>query len=313
MPKDNQPKLEARPEDFHRNLILGFVVLFLLVIWIGGAYDPAPYLHAIKGTKEAAIGRVLVWDHNVLTKAVLNPFLRRPALFLVGGAILAFGPIVYGISRRVWRDMYGPGFWLLSSLLLLVLAYGLPNLILPESLPRFVVVWWRVTILMGSSGILFLAGLLYVGAARLRPSDIFRNPNAYDLMDLSGAATLRELKRTGLLVRSGQWPSPDSKAMAGRICIGRLYDDGRPTPYFVAPHIAKLQQTLVVAPTGSGKTTSLALPWSRELPFKGQSVFVLDFKGDMAPHIRPAFGGAGAPAHHAQQHAHHGEFCGKSA
>ena len=294
MPKENQPRLEARPDDFHRNLIIGFAVLFLLVIWIGGAFDPGPYLHAIKGTKEAAIGKVLAWDHNILTKAALNPFLKRPALFLLCSIVLAFSPIVYGIYRRVWRDSYGAGFWLLSFLLLLVLAHGLPGLILPDSLPRFAFVWWRVTILVGSSGILFLAGLLYVGAARLRPSDIFRNPNAYDLMDLSGAATLRELKRTGLLVRSGQWPLPEAKAMTGRICIGRLYDDGRPTPYFVAPHIVKLQQTLVVAPTGSGKTTSLALPWSRELPFKGQSVFVLDFKGDMAPHIRPAFERAGA-------------------
>ncbi|MFZ5982959.1 MAG: type IV secretory system conjugative DNA transfer family protein, partial [Acidobacteriota bacterium] len=70
------------------------------------------------------------------------------------------------------------------------------------------------------------------------------------------------------------------------LAIGRLYDDGRPTAFFVAPEIAKLQQTLVVAPTGSGKTTSLAVPWSRELPRKGQSVFVLDFKGDMAGQIR---------------------------
>jgi type IV secretory pathway TraG/TraD family ATPase VirD4 len=79
-----------------------------------------------------------------------------------------------------------------------------------------------------------------------------------------------------------------------RICIGRLHDNGRPTGYFVAPAIAKLQQTMVVAPTGSGKTTSLALPWSRELPFKDQSVFVLDFKGDMAKDIRPGFMGPGA-------------------
>jgi type IV secretory pathway TraG/TraD family ATPase VirD4 len=63
----------------------------------------------------------------------------------------------------------------------------------------------------------------------------------------------------------------------------------------VAPEITKLQQTLVVAPTGSGKTTSLALPWSRELPVQGQSVFVLDFKGDMAQHIRLGFGGPEAP------------------
>lgn len=44
----------------------------------------------------------------------------------------------------------------------------------------------------------------------------------------------------------------------------------------------------MVAPTGSGKTTSLAVPWSRELPGKGQSVFVLDFKGDMARQIKPS-------------------------
>ena len=295
MPNEKHPKLKARPDEIHRNLVIAFLVLALTVVWCGGAIDVTPYLHATQGTKQMAIAKVLEWDHNILTKAALNPYLRHPALFLLGATLLAFSPVLYGILRKVWRNMYGPGYWLLSYLLLVVLAFSLPGLVMPSGLSQFVMVWWRVTILIGSSAILFLVGLLYVGAVRLRPSDIFRNPNAYDLMDLSGAATLRELKRTSLLVRSGQWPSPDSKAMAGRICIGRLYDDGRPTSFFVAPHISKLQQTLVVAPTGSGKTTSLALPWSRELPFKGQSVFVLDFKGDMAPHIRPAFEGVGAP------------------
>ncbi|MFZ5983563.1 MAG: type IV secretory system conjugative DNA transfer family protein, partial [Acidobacteriota bacterium] len=97
------------------------------------------------------------------------------------------------------------------------------------------------------------------------------------------------------LIRSDFWPSPDAKTLEGRLAIGRLYDDGRPTAFFVAPEIAKLQQTLVVAPTGSGKTTSLAVPWSRELPDKGQSVFVLDFKGDMAGQIRHPAARPGSP------------------
>ena len=137
-------------------------------------------------------------------------------------------------------------------------------------------------------------GLFKVSNRRLSMREILRQPHAYDLMDLSGAATLADLKRSGLLVRSSTWPAAESKALHGRICIGRLHDEGRPTDFFVAPAIAKLQQTMVVAPTGSGKTTSLALPWSRELPLKGQSVFVLDFKGDMAKAIRPDFAGSGA-------------------
>jgi len=296
MPKPGQQDLNANPEDFNRNLVIAFLISVCLAVWIGGAYDPAPYMHAAKRTKEAVIFRVLAKDHNILISAVLNPYLRHPYLFLLGALIVALSPLAYGITRRVWRDFYIASYWFLSFVLVLLLAFYVPDLALPDSLTRFANVWWRVTILLCSSGVLLLVGLLIAGPKSLRALDIFHNPSAYDVMDLAGAATLPDLKHSGLLVKSGRWPSPDSKAMRGRICIGRFYEDGRPTRYFVAPHVQRLQQTLVVAPTGSGKTMSLALPWSRELPFQGQSVFVLDFKGDMMGHIKAAFTSPIAPS-----------------
>ncbi|MGC8724680.1 MAG: type IV secretory system conjugative DNA transfer family protein [Acidobacteriota bacterium] len=294
MANTSQPRLEHPSEEFERNLIIAGAVVFAVALWIGGAFELAPYLHAARGTRPFIIGRLLAWDHNVLIKVVLNPYLAHPALFLLGASALAFSPLVYGMSRRLWRPGQGAALWAIGSAFVLGLAYFLPDVILPVATARFTLVWWKVTALGGSAVVLFLAGLVRVSRANLKTEDILRNPHAYDLMDLSGAARLSDLKRTGLLVRASSWPAPESKPLRGRLCIGRLYDEGRVTNYFVAPEIAKLQQTVVVAPTGSGKTTSLALPWSRELPGKGQSVFVLDFKGDMAQHIR--LGRAGYPA-----------------
>jgi hypothetical protein len=271
-------------------------VVFALALWVGGAFEQAPYLHAARGTRPFIIGRLLAWDHNILIKIVLNPYLAHPALFLLGASALAFSPMLYGMSRRLWRSTQGSALWAVGSAFAMGLAYFLPELILPVATARFTLVWWKVTALAGSAMLLFLVGLVRVSRANLRTEDILRNPHAYDLMDLSGAARLSELKRAGLLVRSSAWPQAGTRSMAGRICIGRFYDEGRATGYFVAPEIAKLQQTVVVAPTGSGKTMSLALPWSRELPGKGQSVFVLDFKGDMAQNIRLGFGGLEAPS-----------------
>jgi len=281
-----QPKLEHHSEEFERNLIVSGAVLLALLMWVGGVFEPASYLHAPRGTKPFFIGRLLAWDHNVLIKLILNPFLAHPVPFLLGACALALSPLVYGLSQRLWRRTQEAALWALGFALVLGLAALLPDLLLPHTMAPFTLVWWKVTALLGSAALLSLAGLIRVSRARLRTEDILRNPHAYDLMDLSGAARLSELKRAGLLVRSSSWPSPESAMLRGRLCIGRLYDEGRPTGFYVAPEIAKLQQTVVVAPTGSGKTTSLALPWSRELPGQGQSVFVLDFKGDMAQPIR---------------------------
>jgi hypothetical protein len=295
MATTSQPRLEHRSEEFERNLILAGAAVFALALWVGGAFEVTSCLHAARGTKPFFIGRLLAWDHNVLVKLVLNPYLAHPLPFLLGACALAMSPLVYGLSRRLWRRTQEAALWALGFALALGLATLLPDLLLPHTMARFTLAWWKVTALLGSAALLSLAGLVRVSKARLRTEDILRNPHAYDLMDLSGAARLSELKRAGLLVKAASWPSPESKMLRGRLCIGRLYDEGRPTGFYVAPEIAKLQQTVVVAPTGSGKTTSLALPWSRELPGQGQSVFVLDFKGDMAQPIRLGSSGWEAP------------------
>ncbi|MGA9752419.1 MAG: type IV secretory system conjugative DNA transfer family protein [Acidobacteriota bacterium] len=295
MATTSQPRLEHQSEEFERNLILAGTAIFALALWVGGAFEVTPYLHAARGTKPFFLGRLLAWDHNVLIKLVINPFLAHPVPFLLGSCALALSPLVYGAANGIRHERYTLALRVLSDLLLAGLAFLIPAYLLPGRLAPFSVAWWRATLLAGTSGLLFLLEAIRVSHARLSTEDILRNPHAYDLMDLSGAARLSELKRAGLLVKTSSWPSPEAKALRGRICIGRLYDDGSPTGYFVAPEIAKLQQTVVVAPTGSGKTTSLALPWSRELPRKGQSVFVLDFKGDMAQPIRLGLAGLNPP------------------
>jgi len=269
-----------------RTLLVAGAATFTALMWLGGAFEFAPYLGAEKGTKAAFMAKLLIWDHNALTKIVLNPFLARPVLFFVVASALALAPLAYGASRGLWRNNHSLAVWAMAVTFGLGIAFLLPLAVLPKSLSPFAEAWWRTTALLGTALGLFGAGLLNVRKASIRTRDILNEPHAYDLMDLSGAAGLAELKRAGLLVRSSEWPHATSPGLTGRLCIGRLYDEGRPTGFFVAPEITKLQQTLVVAPTGSGKTTSLALPWSRELPRKGQSVFVLDFKGDMAGQIR---------------------------
>ena len=295
MGKTANPRLEHHAEDMQRTLILAGAVTFAALLWLGGAFEFASHLGAPKGTREAFLAKLLIWDHNALTKLVLNPFLAKPVLFFLVATALALAPALYGASRGLWRNSHAVPYWSVGVTFALGLAYFLPQALLSHGLSPFSVAWWRATALLGTAMSLFAAGLTSLRGASIRARDILDQPHAFDLMDLTGAARVVELKRAGLLVRSSQWPRTDAPFLDGRLCIGRLYDEGRPTDYFVAPEIEKLQQTLVVAPTGSGKTTSLALPWSRELPSKGQSVFVLDFKGDMAQHIRPGFSGWEAP------------------
>lgn len=286
IPRTHQLRLEHEHNSFAQSFAFAVAAILAFAVWMGGAFETTSYIGATKGTKAFFIGRLLVWDHNALIKLVLNPCIAHPLYFLAGTTLIAIFPFLYGATHGLWKDNMNAVLWITGIVLMLLLAYLLPPFFLPSELDPFSLAWWKQTILFGAATISLATGMLRLRGARMRARDILSQPHAYDLMDLSGAAGLRELKRAGLLVKSPSWPSPDSKMLRGRLCIGRLYDDGRPTSFFVAPEISKLQQTVVVAPTGSGKTTSLALPWSRELPAQGQSVFVLDFKGDMAQQIR---------------------------
>ncbi len=131
--------------------------------------------------------------------------------------------------------------------------------------------------------------------------DIARNPDGFDSANLEGAVSAHELWPSGLLV-SGQplvprpkggkdldpqeWAWPAQEAHPDRVILGRFYDARGATAYFVAPHIKHLNQTLIVAPPGSGKTFSFALPWSVEFPRAGHSAFVVDVKGNLYGKVR---------------------------
>ena len=231
-----------------------------------------PYLHAAKGTREAFIGKLLVWDHNALTKIVLNPFLARPILFLLGASALALAPLAYGMSKGPLaahprrghlggrhRSRLGPG--LLAA----------PSWSFRRSLAPFAAAWWKATALLGWPARPVSRGIH--PSLRREPARPGHPPPASRLRPHGPLGSGEPCANSSAPGSSSGRPAvalpSTSRDLKGRLCIGRLYDDGRPTGYFVAPEIAKLQQTLVVAPTGSGKTTSLALPWSRELPGKG--------------------------------------------
>ena len=127
-------------------------------------------------------------------------------------------------------------------------------------------------------------------------NDLHQNAHLYEEEDLRGAAMAKELNRGPqplLLKFSGcDWPNLENaevkRRLAGRLLIGRFHEHRERTNLWVCPEIANLQQTLVVAPPGAGKTHSIALPWSRDLPMNGHSAFVIDVKGDMAMALWPS-------------------------
>ena len=155
MPNNVQPRLEHHSEDFERTLILAGALVLAIGLWIGGAFEVESCLHAAKGSRAAFIGKFLVWDHNALTKIVLNPFLARPMLFLLCASALALAPVAYGMSKGLWKDSHSAAFWAVGIALMLGLAYLLPQLLLPSTLSPFGQAWWRTTVFLGPAATVF--------------------------------------------------------------------------------------------------------------------------------------------------------------
>lgn len=126
--------------------------------------------------------------------------------------------------------------------------------------------------------------------------ELAARPDGFDRANLEGAATLEEAHASGLLIegtklgkpdafgRKHGWP--DETKHPDRLVLGRFYDAQGHTMWYVAPHITRLNQTLVVAPPGSGKTFSFAVPWSLALPTAGHSAFVVDVKGNLYAKVK---------------------------
>ncbi len=132
--------------------------------------------------------------------------------------------------------------------------------------------------------------------------DLAANPDRFDFANLEGAARFDELKPTDLLIPGRllskrtksapeMWGWPDPKLYPDRLILGRFYGATGGTGWFVAPHIARMNQTLIVAPPGSGKTFSFAVPWSEALPAAGHSAFVIDIKGNVYSKLKPLWSG----------------------
>ena len=152
MPKNTQPRFESHPESLEKGLIITGVFLLAALFWAGGAFNQAPFVGAPKGTWEAAVGRFLAWDHRALTRVVLVPFANRPLLFILAASAVVFSPVLYGLSRNLWKDRGEALYWALSFIFVLGLAFLLPMWLLSEALSPFAYIWWRMTVLFGLAG-----------------------------------------------------------------------------------------------------------------------------------------------------------------
>ena len=260
------------------------VVLFAMVF-----VDPGRYLVS-NPPLFRLIQAVRIFDQ----KMFLQPAAKHPLLALLVAVFGAYSVNLYAIANRRFKSpasrfnclLIAPGvfagFALCAFGTLRMMGYTADRIGGDRGAAHYA---WLI--ICASSAALCSAGFSYLAIhrPRLSISEIMRSPSVFDLEDLSGAATRKDLR--GLLLSLGpQWPEPSAneatgKALKGRICIGRYYDAKTPTNLWVAPEITRMQQTLVVAPPGSGKTYSIALPWSREIPRHGHSVFALDLKGNM--------------------------------
>ena len=258
---------------------------------------------AAKTGLHAAIIRVL---QNGAVYVFLRPVALHP-LLAVGLALgLAYLPSLYGLL--------GPGFRSPArryhALCSVPPSAGVAALVIFASLDAARLLddhgrtYYAAIVALGALAVSVSVGYAWRAVAH-RPrtvQDIADNPSVFDLEDLEGIAQPVDLHpkgdSTSLLLPLGDvaWPNLEHSAVAsalrGRIVLGRYYDRKTRTPLWVAPEIRNLKDTLVVAPPGSGKTFSIALPWSLELPQMGQSVFAVDVKGNMYNKMKEPFGTA---------------------
>lgn len=83
---------------------------------------------------------------------------------------------------------------------------------------------------------------------------------------------------------------------AAEFPLGRYVDPAKgPRQSFGLPAVALERHAVVVAPTGSGKTTSIIVPWILAGLRAGWSVVAVDAKGDLADKVKQAVRASGRP------------------
>lgn len=282
-------KPPSEDDSFYIRIGLATLGLFIVALFAMVFVDPGRFLVS-NPPLFRLIQAARVFDQNMF----LQPVAKHPLLALLVAAFGGYSVNLYAMSKSRFKS---PGSRFNCLLIAPAVSIGLALVafstlkMLGYTADRIGgdrgAAYYAWMIICGSSAALCSAGfsLISIWSPHLSIGEIMRSPAVFDLEDLSGAATRKDLP--GLLLSLGRdWPDPSAneataKALRARICIGRFHEAKTLTNLWVAPEITRMQQTLVVAPPGSGKTYSIALPWSREIPRQGHSVFALDLKGNM--------------------------------
>lgn len=280
-----------RPEGgWEMSAVLTGICVFLIAMFASGFYPEPTVSRAMPfGT------RLLVKLRELDRQIFLVPLALHPWRALAFAALASYGLPFFGLMAKRFKDK-DQRFNALFLVPTIALCVGLGVFLIAEWMGWTDEWSYRYYSWMALSGLVGTAtSAIYTWFFALKhgPSsleDLHQHPHLYEVEDLRGAAMTKELskgERPLLLKFSGTaWPNPENsnvqRKLAGRLVIGRFYEHHEQTNYWVCPEITNLQQTLVVAPPGAGKTHSIALPWSRDLPVQGHSAFVIDVKGDMA-------------------------------
>ena len=285
----DEVKKSSDPGDTQKVLILALVPLFLILIFASGFVDP-------RTMTDQRLAKALYKIQLMDAKLFLNPVALHPWIAFLLAALASYSINFYALLRDAFtthKEEPRPDVFRTEHLRWLSL-YAVPaasfctiatvevSLLLFASRQNMMRLWSFV-VLFGFLAVLVVLGFSY-SALRRTPhtvKDISKSPDLFDISDLSGAAHVKDLP--DLLIKSELWPQSNLK---DRLVIGRFWEDNKKTSWWVAPHHPHLNQTVVIAPPGSGKTFSIALPMSRTLPQLGQSVFAIDIKGNMRPKLQ---------------------------
>jgi type IV secretory pathway TraG/TraD family ATPase VirD4 len=265
--------VERRKRDqFNITLLLVGVAMLALLIY-ASPFVPAPH--------NPGLARLLIKTQALSAKLIFAPYSKRAFVFDPLFFLLPLLFWVFSILRPNWKSHFAERAAFSTALTVPFGAILIYYLLVSRSFFLAPLQHWALRLTCFAGAALY-ATLAPLAARKRRPQtvrDLSATPDAFDLEDLSGAAPLDEITSALLPATSETWPT---NVPANRLVLGRYYTPSKQrTNRWLAPFVDDLQQTLIVAPPGSGKTYSIALPWTRELPHKRQSVFVIDLKGNM--------------------------------
>lgn len=284
-------------DSFEMNLCIAGFCVAVIAVFASGFYP------AVERSGSLSINaRILAALQFADSRIFLEPIANHPWKALLVAALAAYALPLYGLLTKRFRDKdkRSNALWFVPGMAaaLGVTTFATADFVGGTDGGQIRSHSWLA--LSGLLAVLTVAFYTWFFALKRGPrslEDLHKNPHLYEVEDFRGAAMAKDLAEgpRPLLLRFPwcDWPNMGNanvqRKLAGRLVIGRFYEHHERTNYWVCPAIEDLQQTLVVAPPGAGKTYSIALPWGRELPLAGHSAFVIDVKGDMAATLWPSF------------------------